>query len=125
MKLLKLMKLLIFYCLTTCTPHLQTDNNVSTMRAESGNALKFKLKNFMIEDPRLWFTLVDHWFDQFGITEDAEKVQHVIRYLPDKIILQLSDIINSQSPCKYMTTRLSKWILLCYRRKKNGRTALW
>lgn len=38
---------------------LQIDNNGPTTRDKRGNASKLKLKNFMVEDPRLWFTLVD------------------------------------------------------------------
>lgn len=66
---------------------------------------KVKLRKYIDEDPVLWFTLAEQSFAQFQVTEDGEKVAHIVRYLPNSIVLSVSDIINSQSLTKYSTLR--------------------
>lgn len=84
----------------TAMPETQSD-----APKEQPPMVKVKLRKYIDEDPCLWFTLADQSFAQFKVTEDAEKMAYVLRYLPNQIVLSVSDIINSQLSDKYPTLR--------------------
>ena len=83
----------------------------------------FRLPDFWVEDPTVWFLQVDAKFRRANITRSRTKYEYVIPLLPPKVLTQCRDIIiaasgdEEQDPFERLRERLvgsytpSKWQL--------------
>ena len=67
----------------------------------AGAKQKVKLRAYLPEDPVLWFVIASQTFEQLGVTDDKDKITYVLRYLPNEIVLNLSDIVTGKTAATY------------------------
>lgn len=68
--------------------------------------VKFTLPDFNINDPKTWFSAVDHIFEANGVRTEAEKFSQLLQYLDGQQLTNICDIIgNTVDQTKYSSAK--------------------
>jgi hypothetical protein len=76
---------------------MSTMNAAATMAANTVSAGDARLSDFSLDQPEVWFTMVEAMFEDCNITASKRKYNKVLDQLPVSVVESLATLINNIS----------------------------